>query len=230
MVCCALCNHDESDGKSYRACQGSISVRQFNSVPTHSCNTHHACDSDATGCHVLHVATCVGIQCFRLHNFEKDISPFVPASIQGIVHVQDDASQQQLLLRVMTEEEQLECFLRERSRSLDVKVQQAVLWLPTTTQTDHHSIQHDQHDQQPQAMDTRTDTHSKNQAAGYVTVSGIDLPCRTADVSSLAATSPAQRLVHTSAMVDNIKAAALALCQNRPLLLEGPPGLSRLLF
>lgn len=143
--------------------------------------------------------------------------------MQSVADLQDDASKQQLLLQVLTKEEQLECFLRERSRSLNVKVQQATLWLPTATQTDNHS-QHDQHDQQPQAMDTPSDSNSKNQAAGYVNVSGIDLPCRTMDTSSLATTGPAQRLVHTPAMVDNIEAAALALCQNRPLLLEGPPG------
>ena len=140
--------------------------------------------------------------------------------------MQDDSSKQQLLLQVLTKEEQLECFLRERSRSLDIKVHQAALWLPTAAQTDHSSQhdQHGQHKQQLQAMDTCTDTNSKDQAAGFVTVSGIDLPCRTGGMASLAAKGPAHRLVHTPAMVDNIKAAALALCQNRPLLLEGPPG------
>lgn len=144
----------------------------------------------------------------------------VPTFICDMAYLQDDASKQQLLLQVLTKEEQLECFLWERSRSLDVKVQQAALWLPTATQTDNSS----QHDQQPQAMDTCTDTDSKHWAAGFVNVSGIDLPFRTVDPSSLAPTCPAQRLVHTPAMVDNIKSAALALCQNRPLLLEGPPG------
>ena len=156
----------------------------------------------------------------------KHIFLFVPASVAG---VQGDASKQQLLLQVLTQEEQLECFLRERSRSLDAKVQQAALWSPTATQTDHSS-QHDQHDQHPQAIDTRTDTNSENLATGYVNISGVDLPCRTVDAGSLAAAGHAQRLVHTSAMVDNIEAAALALCQNRPLLLEGPPGMLRLLF
>lgn len=137
-----------------------------------------------------------------------------------MAYLQDDASKQQLLLQVLTKEEQLECFLRERRCSLDVKVQQAALWLPTATQPDCPS----QHDQQPQAMDTCTDIDSKQLAAGFVNVNGIDLPFRTADSSSLAPTCPARRLVHTPAMVDNIKAAALALCQNRPLLLEGPPG------
>lgn len=150
---------------------------------------------------------------------------------KGVADLQDDASKQQLLLQVLTKEEQLECFLRERSRSLAIKVHQAALWLPTATQTDHSSQhdQHDQHAQQLQAMDTHTDTNSKNQAAGCVNVSGIDLPCRTVGIASLAAKGPAHRLVHTPAMVDNIKAAALALCQNRPLLLEGPPGQSCLL-
>lgn len=145
--------------------------------------------------------------------------PFFLTFIPGMACLQDDASKQQLLLQVLTKEEQLECFLRERSRSLDVKVLQAALWLPTGTQTDNLS----QHDQQLQAMDTCTEVNSQL-AAGFVIVSGIDLPFRTVDPSSLAPTGPARRLVHTSAMVDNMKAAALALCQNRPLLLEGPPG------
>ena len=148
----------------------------------------------------------------------------ISAPMQGLCGLQDDASKQQLLLQVLSKEEQLECFLRERSRSLDVKVQQAALWLPKAAQTDDSN----QHEQQPQAMDMCTDTHSQRQAAGYVNVSGIDLPCRTVDTSGTGTgtTAPAPRLVHTPAMVDNIKAAALALCQNRPLLLEGPPGQS----
>ena len=204
-------------------------VYQFaNSVLTLPCNTHHACEiSDAMGCNVFHVATCLT---YPILNYVLCIIVllFPPASIQSVAALQDDASKQQLVLQVLTEEEQLECFLRERSRSLDVKVQQAALWLPTVTQT-YNPSQHDQYDQQPQAMDTPSDSNSKNQAAGYVNVSGIELPCRAVEAPSLAITGPAQRLVHTPAMVDNIKAAVLALCQNRPLLLEGPPGWSCLL-
>lgn len=137
---------------------------------------------------------------------------------------QDDASRQQLLGQVLSKEEQLECFLRERSRSLDVKLQQAALWTLTDAQTDQSDQQHLQHEQQPQAMDTRIDADSKQQAAGYVSVSGIDLACRSRGAAATETTGHASKLVHTPAMVDNIKAAALALCQNRPLLLEGPPG------
>ena len=103
-------------------------------------------------------------------------------------------------------------------------MQQAALWTPTDAQTDEPDQYHLQHEQQPQAMDTRTDADSKQQTAGYVSVSGIDLACRNVDTAATETTGHAPKLVHTPAMVDNIKAAALALCQNRPLLLEGPPG------
>lgn len=122
-------------------------------------------------------------------------------------------------MQVLSKQEQLECALRERSRSLDVKVQQAVLWIPTDAQTDMSDMH-----KQPQAMDTRSHTDSQQHVAGYVNVSGIDLACRTVDTAGTEITRRVQRFVHTPAMVDNIKAAALALCQNRPLLLEGPPG------
>ncbi|KAL3144110.1 hypothetical protein ABBQ32_003901 [Trebouxia sp. C0010 RCD-2024] len=142
----------------------------------------------------------------------------------GMMNKLDDASRQQLLLQVLSKEEQLQCFLRERSRSLDVKVQQAALWNPTHAHTHELDQQHLRQEQQPQAMDTRTHTDSQQQTAGYVSVSGIDLACRTVDTAATETAGHAPKLVHTPAMVDNIKAAALALCQNRPLLLEGPPG------
>lgn len=150
--------------------------------------------------------------------------PDVRICSRQLFGLQDDASRQQLLLQVLSKEEQLQCFLRERSRSLDVKVQQAALWNPTHAHTHELDQQHLRQEQQPQAMDTRTHTDSQQQTAGYVSVSGIDLACRTVDTAATETAGHAPKLVHTPAMVDNIKAAALALCQNRPLLLEGPPG------
>lgn len=133
-------------------------------------------------------------------------------------YMQDDASKQRLLLQVLTEEEHLECFLRERSRSLDTRVHQAALWLPGDAQTDKQG----QPEQHPQAIDTLPHDSTLQSAAGFVRVCGIDLPCRTG--ASQASTGQPSRLIHTAAVADNMKAAALALCQSRPLLLEGPPG------
>ena len=148
----------------------------------------------------------------------------------GLSNLQDDASKQQLLLQVLSKEEQLACFLKERSRSLDAKLHLASLWLPSNSATDDssqlqtQSQQLQQHHQQPQAMDIGHKDSTTHQMLGYVSICGIELPCRA--VRSTGDVSPNQQgtLIHTPAVADNMKAAALALCQNRPLLLEGPPG------
>ena len=135
--------------------------------------------------------------------------------------MQDDASKQRLLRQVLTEEEHLECFLRERSRSLDAKVHQAALWLPGDAQTDSTDRQ-GQSERHHLAVDALLYNSPLQPAAGFVRVCGIELACRLG--ASNASTGPASRLVCTAAVADDMKAAALALCQSRPLLLEGPPG------
>ena len=55
-------------------------------------------------------------------------------------------------------------------------------------------------------------------ATGHVDVCGIALPC------GPDAGGGAGELVRTPTVLRNLEAAALALCQQRPLLLEGPPG------
>ncbi len=141
--------------------------------------------------------------------------------------MQDDAGKQQLLSQVLTQEHQIECFMRERSRSLAVKVQQAAMWLPIAAHPQHDSSDQQQQQQQqhlvaaPMASSVRD---GRQQKTGYVTICGIALPCKQLDALSTATAQTALRFIHTAAVEDNLKAAALALCQNRPLLLEGPPG------
>jgi len=130
-------------------------------------------------------------------------------------------------LQVLTKAEQMECFMQERKRSLCVKVQQAAMWLPKVTQP--HQVPEGQQQQQQQQQDRplqRNISGSDNarQRTGYVNICGIALPCKTLDASSILAAPAGHSLIYTAAVDDNLKAAALALCQTRPLLLEGPPG------
>lgn len=58
---------------------------------------------------------------------------------------------------------------------------------------------------------------------GFAAVCGVLLPARESQTAeSSSAASP--ELVMTPTVAGNLKAAALALCQQKPLLLEGPPG------
>ncbi|KAL0028971.1 hypothetical protein WJX77_009058 [Trebouxia sp. C0004] len=136
----------------------------------------------------------------------------------------DDDSRQQLLLQVLTKAEQMQCFTQERKRSLHIKVQQAAMWLPNVTQP--HQVPEGQQQRQQDRPLQRTISGSDNarQRTGYVNVCGIALPCKTLDASSILEAPAGQSLIYTAAVEDNLKAAALALCQTRPLLLEGPPG------
>ena len=56
-------------------------------------------------------------------------------------------------------------------------------------------------------------------ATGHVDICGVALPCGP-DASG----GGGGELVRTATVLRNLEAAALALCQQRPLLLEGPPG------
>lgn len=115
--------------------------------------------------------------------------------------------------------------MRERKRSLPVKLQQAAMWLATSSsqmQPPQQELQLQPHRTAAQRLSPNGD--DMQQRTGYVNVCGIDLPCKTLDASSVIAAQTERRLVYTPAVEDNLKAAALALCQSRPLLLEGPPG------
>ena len=59
-------------------------------------------------------------------------------------------------------------------------------------------------------------------ATGHVDVCGVALPC--GPDASGGGGGGARELVRTHTVLRNLEAAALALCQQRPLLLEGPPG------
>jgi hypothetical protein len=60
--------------------------------------------------------------------------------------------------------------------------------------------------------------------AGFASVAGILLPARSGTSGMHGGTAGASALVETPTWRRNLRAAALALCQRRPLLLEGPPG------
>lgn len=145
---------------------------------------------------------------------------------------QDDAAKQQLFDQLLTKQEQMECFMRDRKHSLATAVEHAKLWVPPQPTSDSHSEQQ-QHDWQTQLgqqqMAAQYTQHSSNavtdipEGAGYVSVCGIVLPSKPSPTASQAATAGPQ-LVQTTAVAEILQAAALALSQHRPILLEGPPG------
>ena len=55
-------------------------------------------------------------------------------------------------------------------------------------------------------------------------MAGLLLPCREAAPRAAGFGALRRRLVRTPAVERNLQAAALALCQQQPLLLQGPPG------
>lgn len=111
--------------------------------------------------------------------------------------------------------------MRERERSLAMKVQQAALWEPT-----HHGTQHTDASQLQQASAEAAPAAvaAMLQQSGYVNICGIELPFKRLDGANVVPALRSNQLICTAAVQANMLAAALALCQNRPLLLEGPPG------
>jgi midasin len=62
-------------------------------------------------------------------------------------------------------------------------------------------------------------------SSGFVELCGLEVPSRRAAAgAATAAAAPSARLVRTAGAAAALEAAALALCQRQPLLLEGPPG------
>lgn len=149
-----------------------------------------------------------------------------------LAYMQDDHAKQQLLSQVLTQQEQIKCFMRDRKRSLGAALQQASLWAPKQQSSvqPQHSPSYEQQEQQPLSSASQQHLHMHGASAhvpegsGYVDVCGIVLPSKTsAGHGQLAAPS----LVQTAAMADDLRAAALALSQSRPILLEGPPGMTQ---
>lgn len=138
--------------------------------------------------------------------------------------LQDDHSTQLLLSQVLSKQEQLECFMLDRKRSLRSAVQQASQWRPAQ-QPSSSPIQQQQ-DQSSTTQQLSQPQHASPQipqGSGYVNVCGIVLPSNTTGSPSQRAET-GQQLVQTTAMQDDLRASALALSQQRPILLEGPPG------
>lgn len=61
-------------------------------------------------------------------------------------------------------------------------------------------------------------------ASGFVLLCGIAVPCRRPSAVTAAAAHGRSSFVQTETVSRNLEAAALVLCQQQPLLLEGPPG------
>jgi midasin len=64
-------------------------------------------------------------------------------------------------------------------------------------------------------------------AAGFATICGLELPCRPGGGGGGGGSGGGRKFVATESMQQVLESAALALCQRRPLLLEGPPGVGK---
>ncbi|KAK9809153.1 hypothetical protein WJX72_010301 [[Myrmecia] bisecta] len=121
-----------------------------------------------------------------------------------------DASTRQLSRQLFQPAEDLACALRWREACMALQVE-----LAAADGDDEMDMEADE------AFEgSNEDAGKLAVAAGYVNVCGILLPHRDAPPE----THASSRLVKTATAQRTLEAAALALCQGQPLLLEGPPG------
>ena len=146
---------------------------------------------------------------------------------------QSDSSKEQLMSQHLSCQQQVDATASWQAQRNAAALEQAGIWLhrPATPAAAHH------HTQGP----TPTSRTSLPPAVGFVEVCGIELPCSisgsvgpcqlsgpdhdaTATSTSAAAHFPELPYVQTGSVRRNVEGVALALCQGRPVLLEGPPG------
>ena len=142
------------------------------------------------------------------------------------VWVQSDAGKESLRAQVLSGEEALACGLRWRQDRLRYTVERAGLWM----QPPPHfcSMSGSEALPGPDSSSAGPSSGMSEQmlpASGFVSLCGIELPCRGTPGLASAAQSRGP-FVMTETVSRNLEAAALVLCQRRPLLLEGPPGKS----
>lgn len=140
------------------------------------------------------------------------------------VWVQSDAGKESLRAQVLSGKEALACALRWRQDRLRYTVERAGLWM----QPPPHfcSISGSEALLGPDSSSAGPTSGMSEQmlpASGFVSLCGIELPCRGTPGLASAAQSRGP-FVMTETVSRNLEAAALVLCQRRPLLLEGPPG------
>ena len=101
---------------------------------------------------------------------------------------------------------------RRRERDLEIELERGMFWLraPASANGEFAWVGDDLASEPPSATD------------GFVRVGGVEVQRRNADAETSWRREKA--MIYTSSARRNIAAVALALCQNRPVLLEGPAG------
>ena len=155
--------------------------------------------------------------------------------------VQSDAAKQSLSRQVLSAEQALVCALRWREDCTRYAVEQAGAWMrppsqpctPAACDADAQQPATADGAMLPRPMEGSTSAGEGGTdemlavASGHVEICGVTLPKR-ADGGSSGMVVPGRRgLVRTPAVEAALEAAAMVLAQERPLLLEGPPGLHR---
>lgn len=130
-----------------------------------------------------------------------------------LIWVQSDAEKESLRAQVLSSEEALACALRWQQDCLRYTVERAGVW-----------IEPNPHVSSLAASSGPSMPEQLLPASGFVSLCGIKLPCRGNAGAVSAAAQSRGPFVRTETVDRNLEAAALVLCQQRPLLLEGPPG------
>jgi hypothetical protein len=136
---------------------------------------------------------------------------------------QSDAGKQSLRAQVLSSEEALACALRWQEDSLRYAVERAGFWMRPPPHFGGAATGNPAADTGIVPPNVGGDTAAAG-TGGFVRMCGIELPQRQQQPSADASASAVAPLVLTEAVSRNLEAAALVLCQQNPLLLEGPPG------
>ena len=154
---------------------------------------------------------------------------------------QGDAAKQSLSRQVLCADSALESALRWREDCTRFAVEQAGAWMcpPVQSDTPPASVSEAQlptaagSSALPQPMEEGGVAAGRGEAAealavasGHVEVCGVALPRREGGGGAGADARGGRGLIRTPAVEASLEAAALVLAQDRPLLLEGPPGTS----
>jgi hypothetical protein len=140
---------------------------------------------------------------------------------------QSDAGKQNLRAQVLSSEEACACAYRWQDDSLRYAVERAGFWMQPPPHFGHDAGSHEEAGETSlkasgDQMGQQPGDAPISDRGGLVTLAGLELPFRQSlgNVSPTANTS----FIATDTVTRTLEAASLVLCQQKPLLLEGPPG------
>ncbi|KAF6262490.1 hypothetical protein COO60DRAFT_1699221 [Scenedesmus sp. NREL 46B-D3] len=163
---------------------------------------------------------------FRLLNHALPVVRWVAVRGVALLLGLSDAVQQQLMQQQLSEEQLVAAHMRWDEERTAVALQLAQRWQacePGAACCSSSAAQQPDAQQQPQQQ------QELPPAKGFVRVCGLEVPAKNENSSSNGSAAGAGaltwgRLVQTPGMTAALESAALALCQNSPVVVEGPPG------